>query len=336
MSSALGFNFIPLPATVIGRDLTRTELRLLILLCSKLKLGQEPEWRFSMSDLGSLTGSSINPVREAITSMEGRGWISRSASAGPSGFLYRLRVEAFEEGGSNSDPRGDQILEGGSNSDPPCELDANKDRAQAHGIQDQDPDQEKNKEDLPASPKSWSAEACDDWTARTAGTAPGGMIGKWLKPIVDACTWAEVRPAWQLYLAENDVQYLSPQRFSTTYGKWAELAEHDLRRMQPPKKRASPADKEALTAVLRRLVDPDSELTKAWESVIAILRERLNPGTFETWFKPTEPIGVDEDGAFCVGVPNELFVRWLHATYGDELSRAFPCKIRFIVDERGL
>ena len=67
---------------------------------------------------------------------------------------------------------------------------------------------------------SWSAEACDDWTARMASPAPGGKIGRSLKPLVDKHTWATVRPAWQRYLAETDAEFTSPSRFAETFGRW--------------------------------------------------------------------------------------------------------------------
>ena len=81
-------------------------------------------------------------------------------------------------------------------------------------------DLQEEKKLLPAG-RSWSAEACDDWIDVTHGVAPGGQIGKHLKPVVDACGWDDVRPAWQRYLDETEVQFLSPARFAQTYGRWS-------------------------------------------------------------------------------------------------------------------
>jgi hypothetical protein len=71
---------------------------------------------------------------------------------------------------------------------------------------------------------SWSRQACDDWIARFGGTAPGGQIGKCLKPLVDRHGWAVVRRAWGRYLLQSEAQYASPARFSATFGKWAGLS----------------------------------------------------------------------------------------------------------------
>jgi hypothetical protein len=68
---------------------------------------------------------------------------------------------------------------------------------------------------------NWSREACDDWISRFGGTAPGGRIGKALKPLVKAYGWREVRPAWACYLALGEAEFASPQRFAATYGRWS-------------------------------------------------------------------------------------------------------------------
>ena len=67
----------------------------------------------------------------------------------------------------------------------------------------------------------WSSEACDDWMGRFGGTAPGGPIGKALKPLVTAHGWSEVRTAWQAYLAGAEAEYASAARFASTYGRWS-------------------------------------------------------------------------------------------------------------------
>lgn len=78
----------------------------------------------------------------------------------------------------------------------------------------------------PASPLvaqvvAWSREACDDWIARFGGTAPGGQIGKAMKPLVDRHGWAAVRAAWQSYLGQTEAEYASPTRFASTFGRWS-------------------------------------------------------------------------------------------------------------------
>lgn len=73
----------------------------------------------------------------------------------------------------------------------------------------------------PSAPPSWSAQACDDWIAQYGGTAPGGEIGKALKPLVVKHGWETVRPAWKRYLSETEAEYVSASRFGSTFGHWA-------------------------------------------------------------------------------------------------------------------
>lgn len=67
---------------------------------------------------------------------------------------------------------------------------------------------------------SWSSEACDDWKARFEGTAPGGRIGKALKPLVEQHGWDKIRPIWQKYLAKKDAEFASPQDFASKLSLW--------------------------------------------------------------------------------------------------------------------
>lgn len=69
--------------------------------------------------------------------------------------------------------------------------------------------------------KTWSVEACDDWIGRFGGVAPGGTIGKNLKPLVDKHGWPTVRAAWKSYLEQAEAQYASPSRFAATFGRWS-------------------------------------------------------------------------------------------------------------------
>lgn len=72
-----------------------------------------------------------------------------------------------------------------------------------------------------AKQSTWTKEACDEWKARYGGTAPGGRIGKAIKPLVAAHGWGQVSPAWQKYLENTEAKYASPQRFADTYGSWS-------------------------------------------------------------------------------------------------------------------
>ena len=70
---------------------------------------------------------------------------------------------------------------------------------------------------------SWNREACSLWCGAFGGTAPGGRIGKALKPLVAAHGWSDVERAWRSYLDQSDAEYASPQRFAATYGRWSGL-----------------------------------------------------------------------------------------------------------------
>ncbi len=69
--------------------------------------------------------------------------------------------------------------------------------------------------------RTWSAEACDDWIERFGGTAPGGQIGKHVKPLVDKHGWEYVRHAWKGYLVATEGQFANPARFAQTFGEWS-------------------------------------------------------------------------------------------------------------------
>jgi hypothetical protein len=68
---------------------------------------------------------------------------------------------------------------------------------------------------------SWTRVACDDWTERFNGPAPGGRIGKALAPLVRAHKWETVRLAWRTYLEHAKAEYASAERFAATYGRWS-------------------------------------------------------------------------------------------------------------------
>jgi uncharacterized protein YdaU (DUF1376 family) len=95
-------------------------------------------------------------------------------------------------------------------------------------------------------PVVWSREACDDWIERYGGTAPGGQIGKAIKPLLDHHGWPAVRAAWRSYLAQVDAEYASPSRFASTYGRWSGSA--------PPGPTKPAAVVENNRAVLERFV----------------------------------------------------------------------------------
>jgi hypothetical protein len=70
-------------------------------------------------------------------------------------------------------------------------------------------------------PKSWTARACDSWTAVMGGTAPGGRIGKALKPFVTAHGADRVIMAWERYLSDTPAQFATAEGFAAKFGIYA-------------------------------------------------------------------------------------------------------------------
>lgn len=69
--------------------------------------------------------------------------------------------------------------------------------------------------------ETWNQAACRIVTERYGGTAPGGRITKALRPLVGKHGEAAVLSAWARYLDETDAEYLSPERFATTFTHWS-------------------------------------------------------------------------------------------------------------------
>lgn len=118
----------------------------------------------------------------------------------------------------------------------------------------------------PEIPSGWSREACDDWVKRFKGTAPGGQIGKNLKPLVERHGWPFVRAAWLFYLSQSDAEYASPSRFAQTFGKWSaavgptpsEQAERVAERMAAPRIKALEPSRAATPEELRAAQNGDA------------------------------------------------------------------------------
>lgn len=76
---------------------------------------------------------------------------------------------------------------------------------------------------VPVKAKSWTAEACEDWSEFSGGVAPGGKIGAALKPLVakvarekgwdEATAWSKIRPYWRKF-CESDERRFGPHAFA--------------------------------------------------------------------------------------------------------------------------
>lgn len=68
-----------------------------------------------------------------------------------------------------------------------------------------------------AATPSWSAEACAIWQA-SRGVPPGGMIGKWLKPLILKHGRRVVLVTFESYIAERaGKSYCSPADFAANF-----------------------------------------------------------------------------------------------------------------------
>lgn len=71
--------------------------------------------------------------------------------------------------------------------------------------------------------KTWSQEACEDWSEFSGGVAPGGKIGSALKPLIakvarehgtdETEAWSKVRPYWRKF-CESDERKYGPHAFA--------------------------------------------------------------------------------------------------------------------------
>jgi len=73
-----------------------------------------------------------------------------------------------------------------------------------------------------AVPRAWNQRACDLVINRYHGTAPGGRIGKALRPLVVKHGEGPVLEAFGRYVDETESEFWSPEHFATTYARWSD------------------------------------------------------------------------------------------------------------------
>ncbi len=59
----------------------------------------------------------------------------------------------------------------------------------------------------------------------------------------------------------------------------------------------------------------------AWNDCLSIIRESINPQSFTTWFKPFNPLNLDQQN-LTLEVPRQLFYEWLEGHYSSLLKKA--------------
>ena len=66
-------------------------------------------------------------------------------------------------------------------------------------------------------------------------------------------------------------------------------------------------------------MNPDSRT--AWNECLQIIKERIGEQTFKTWFKPIEPVKLEDD-ILTIQVPSQFFYEWLEEHYVHVLKLA--------------
>lgn len=59
-----------------------------------------------------------------------------------------------------------------------------------------------------------------------------------------------------------------------------------------------------------------------WDQVLDILRDRINPQTFNTWLRPTSEHMADGRGVVIVSVPSPAFINWIRNNYTTAIKEA--------------
>jgi hypothetical protein len=70
-------------------------------------------------------------------------------------------------------------------------------------------------------PRPWNQRACDVLIRKYGGTAPGARVTKALRPLVAKAGEDAVLAAFARYVDETEAEFFSPERFATTFGRWA-------------------------------------------------------------------------------------------------------------------
>lgn len=142
----------------------------------------------------------------------------------------------------------------------------------------------------PRAPKvSWSKDACDLWIARFEGVAPGGAIGRHLKPLVDKYGAETVMASWKSYLEASEAEFASPAAFAQKFGEW---------RREAPKPVPAP----------EKLPEADATAFHFFEGMKIRLAGVLPLNSHATWFRPVFGRAWEDDGKTLVlVVPSQQF-----------------------------
>lgn len=77
----------------------------------------------------------------------------------------------------------------------------------------------------------------------------------------------------------------------------------------------------------------ETQLDAIWEKALENIQRRLNPLTFNTWFKDTEPVAIHE-GSFVISTPNKFAKDWLESRHLPMIKTALEAAIGEDIDVR--
>ena len=63
------------------------------------------------------------------------------------------------------------------------------------------------------------------------------------------------------------------------------------------------------------------ELKTSWQECLGLLRDKVQPQSYNTWLKPTKLISGDNE-SLVLGVPNRFVASWLEGHYIEHINEA--------------
>lgn len=220
----------------------------LVLLALQHWMDDEGKCFPTVATITKATGLSRPSVTEHLNRAEAAGWIERDRGRAVGGQRWRLthyraRIPTGLEGGKAGYPPTDERWESGLPTSAPkvgnpvTEGGQNEASKVGNGVAQNSLVNSLMNSTTPSvcapSPRTrrkgggssdeptWSRQACEAWTERFGGTAPGGRIGKALKPLVTQHGPDAVLATWRKYLAEEPERFARPEDFAGKYGLWA-------------------------------------------------------------------------------------------------------------------
>lgn len=69
-----------------------------------------------------------------------------------------------------------------------------------------------------------------------------------------------------------------------------------------------------------------SDANSIWKNCLTIIKESVNPLTFNTWFLPIRPVGF-ENNVIKIQLPTQFFWEWIDEHYNHILNKAIQTVI---------